>query len=109
MHVFFLGVKKGLEIDHINRNKLDNTKNNLRFVSHQKNTMNGSQKVGKLGYRGVSYLHNGSIRAFIKVKDKQLSLGVFKTPEEAALAYNVAAIKYRGEFAILNHVDLPFS
>lgn len=38
LHRFLLGKKKGLEIDHINGNKLDNRRSNLRFVLHRENT-----------------------------------------------------------------------
>ena len=37
MHILLLGKKKGLEIDHINGNKLDNRRENLRFVKHNVN------------------------------------------------------------------------
>lgn len=43
MHRFLLGKKKGLEIDHINGNKLDNRRSNLRFVTHRENGKNWIQ------------------------------------------------------------------
>ncbi len=43
MHVILLGRKPGLEIDHINRNKLDNRLSNLRFVTHRENILNSNR------------------------------------------------------------------
>ena len=40
LHLFLLGKRKGLEIDHINGNKLDNRRKNLRFITHAENTKN---------------------------------------------------------------------
>ena len=43
LHRFLLGKKKGLEIDHVNGNKLDNRRNNLRFVKHHVNVQSWVQ------------------------------------------------------------------
>lgn len=95
-----------LEIDHINRDKLDNRKANLRLATRRQNNMNAVHtQPGK--YRGVSQRSKNSWRAAISVGThpaKKYDAGGFGTPEEAALAYNELARKYHGEFAILNDV-----
>jgi hypothetical protein len=57
------------------------------------------------GYKGVSWQqHARRWRAQITYDHREYNLGYFDTPEEAALAFNAAAIKYRGRFANLNVV-----
>jgi hypothetical protein len=99
----------GLDVDHINGNPLDNRKCNLRVVSHQENCFNRKlSKNNSTGYKGVSIFRpNGKYKASIKVNYKQIHLGYFETPEDAALAYNNAATKYFGEFARLNEIPKP--
>lgn len=93
--------------DHINRNKLDNRRSNLRFVSQHINTMNvGISKNNKTGYKGVSLhkLHNGDIkyRACIWKLYKRIHIGVYDTPKEASLAYNRVALDLYGKDAYIN-------
>ena len=92
----------GLWIDHINRNKLDNRRCNLRFCTSSENAMNRhSKKYGK--YRGVDFHFEVQMfAARIKVKGKAYNLGRFHTEEEAARAYDRAARQMLGEFAYQN-------
>lgn len=60
------------------------------------------------GFKGV-YLHRGKgpncWYAQIRAHGRKIHVGAFLTPEEAARAYDEAAIKYHGEFARLNFPD----
>lgn len=99
-----------VEVDHLNHNKLDNRRSNLRICTHAQNAFN--RRLGTAsssGFKGVSfrkgsYFENKPWRATITVNYKQVSLGHFKTKEEAALAYNEAAKHYFGGFAMVNTV-----
>lgn len=106
MHVLIVGKRKGLVIDHINHNGLDNRKENLRFSTTNQNQHNrGKNKENKTGYKGVWAEKHGGYRAQISIDNERIYLGVYKTPADAALAYNIAAIKYHRKFAKLN--DIP--
>jgi hypothetical protein len=99
-------------VDHKNRNPLDNRKCNLRTCTVGQNNFN-SRGLGKkkdTGYRGV-YYHtdkryplNVYIVARIGFQKKNIHLGVFESEIEAAKAYNNAAMKLHGEFAVLNQI-----
>src|SRR6476620_8185168 len=55
MHRVIMGAKKGEQIDHINQNKLDNRRCNLRFASYAENARNrGKSKRNKSGFKGAS-------------------------------------------------------
>lgn len=88
------------EVDHINGDPSDNRWCNLRAATHSQNLKNMKlHKTNTSGFKGVSWCSYGkSWRASIKVNGKNLRLGRFKTPEEAAQAYNLAADEYHGEF-----------
>lgn len=94
------------EIDHRDRNKLNNRIENLRPCTSSQNKGNIQLlPTNTSGYRGVS-LNSRSQKwhAQIKIHGNQTYLGRFDTPEEAALVYNEAAIEHFGEFAFLNNV-----
>lgn len=99
-----MNAQKGQIVDHINGNKLDNRKANLRFATKQQNRANGGpMNRNKSGFRGVSLGNKMKRwRAEIKVGDKNIHLGYFDTPEEAAKAWDEAALEHHGEFARLN-------
>lgn len=93
-------------VDHVNRNKLDNRKGNLRSATHNQNRANSRpQKRNRSGYKGVYLNNNGLYRAQITMKGKRIHIGYYATAVEAALAYDEAAKKYHGESAYLNFTD----
>lgn len=84
LHILVMGKKDGLEIDHINRDKLDNRKSNLRFVTHGDNMINASMRSDNTsGKTGVYYL-KGKSKWWAMIGKK--SLGRFKTKDEAIKA-----------------------
>jgi hypothetical protein len=108
MHRFIMDAQKGQEIDHINSDKLDNRKDNLRFCNHLQNVLRiGVRKNSTTGYVGVSKKNTGKpFRAYLRSAGIQLFLGTFDAAEEAAIAYNECAKKHFGEFAYQNIVEI---
>jgi hypothetical protein len=91
-------------IDHRDRNKLNNSRSNLQISNSSLQEVNkGLTKQNSTGYKGVSF-HTGTqkYRAVITVNGKQIHIGEFKTPQEAALAYNLKALEIWGLRAWLN-------
>ena len=80
-----MGKKAGYEIDHINRDVLDNRKTNLRFVTHSQNIINAKiQSNNKSGHKGVSWAkHMNKWRAQIKDNGKTKHLGYFLNIKDA--------------------------
>lgn len=94
--------QKGFQVDHINHDKLDNRKSNLRIVTQQQNLMNRKVfKNNKTGFKGVS-VYGEKYRASIRKNGKREYLGFFKNPIDAAKAYDKRAIELFGEYAVLN-------
>lgn len=93
-----------LTVDHKDRNGLNNQRENLRLAtSTQQKANRGLNRNSYSGYKGVSFLRKtNKWRAYINKPYKQVHLGNFNTAEEAAAAYNLAALRLYGEFACLN-------
>ena len=91
-------------VDHINGNRLDNRRQNLRIASLLQNNKN-KRSIAKSGYKNVYPVPHGKRwYAKIMVDRNRIHLGTFATKIEAARAYNEAAQKYHGEFACLNNI-----
>lgn len=102
MHRLIIGAEKGEVVDHINLDKLDNRRSNLRKCTNSDNQHNsGLRKDNATGYKGV---HKSGRRwiAQIMLNSQVIYLGAYKTPEEAAKKYDAAARQYFGEFARTN-------
>jgi hypothetical protein len=94
------------EVDHQDRDGLNNRWRNLRQATSSENQKNKTAySNNKSGYKGVSFDNTrGKFVAQIQSDKKHKMLGRFDCPREAAHAYNVAAIQLHGEFAVLNPI-----
>lgn len=107
MHRLVMNAPKGYQVDHINLNKLDNRKSNLRLANASTNKANDGLRANNTsGYKGVQCMRGRKKpwMSRIKVNYKNIYLGYYYTPEEAARAYNEAAYIYFGEYARLNKI-----
>lgn len=97
-------IMKNKIIDHIDGNSLNNQKYNLRICSRIQNQQNMKKhQDNQTGFKGIVLdKRDGIYSARIRFQNKSISLGRFKTPEEAAKAYDKAAKELFGEFARLN-------
>ena len=87
-------------VDHINCNKLDNRKCNLRNATYQENVFNKKcPKNNKSGHRGIRVMPSGRFSAYITINKKQISLGTYDTFEEAKKTRLEAEQKYFGKYA----------
>lgn len=105
LHIVVNGTPKGLQTDHRNGYKIDNTRRNLRTCTNAQNHANiAKQQTGTSSrWKGVSWhRHSGKWRAHITVNQRHKHLGVFHDERSAAQAYNTAAVKFFGDFAHLN-------
>ena len=100
LHRYIMNFPKGMIVDHINRNKLDNRKCNLRVCSKQQNNINKSKQSNNTsGYTGV-YWNKRRCKwvAQIKVNSKKIHLGYFENKEDAIESRKKAEEKYFGEY-----------
>jgi AP2 domain len=102
MQSFILDCKNGEMADHKNFDTLDNRRENIRPSNRSTNAQHRRiRKDNSSGYKRVCF-RGGKWLAHITVKGKQLPLGIFFTPEDAARAYDAAALEHYGEFSQLN-------
>lgn len=104
MHAFLMNPPAGEEIDHRDRNGLNNQRRNLRICSHSNNCQNRMRTYNKTSkFKGVSWKKkNNKWCAQIRVGGTVFHLGLFREPELAARAYDIAALKAFGRFALTN-------
>jgi HNH endonuclease/AP2 domain len=104
-HQIVMTTPKGMQVDHINGNKLDNREENLRICTNQQNCWNKKAMGNTSKYKGVCW--NTAKQKWmtqIRAKGKHLYLGLFDNEIEAAKIYNENARKFFGEFSKLNEI-----
>lgn len=108
MHRLIVGARPHEHIDHANGDTLDNRRSNLRVCTQSQNLCNrGRTRANRSGFKGVRCKTDRGRRsspwqANIRLDGRQTHLGYFATAEDAARAYDTAALKHYGEFARLN-------
>ena len=106
MHRFILGVTDStIEVDHFpDHNGLNNQRHNLRVATHSENLHNQRIRTDNTsGFKGVFWIkQTQKWNAKIKIDGRFKYLGSFASRVGAARAYDVAAIKYHGDFACTN-------
>lgn len=104
MHREIMKTPKGMDTDHINHNRLDNRKSNLRICTHAENLVNrGKTRANKSGYVGV-YWHSRDKhwRAQVQEHSNVIFLGSFKKIEDAVEARDEYVRNNRPVFGVLN-------
>jgi len=105
MHHMVIDIPAGMYCDHINHNGLDNRKANLRIATHTQNVWHRRKfrRPSRSKYKGVDWAKDMKRwRARITVNGRRIYLGSFDNEIEAAKAYDRAAKKFHGEFAMPN-------
>lgn len=104
LHRMIMDCADGVQVDHINLDKLDNRRCNLRFASHAENQRNRrAHKDNASGYKGVCKdERTGKYFAYINCDKQRTYLGTFDNKHLAAQAYDEAAVRLHGDFACLN-------
>jgi len=105
-----VGAGKSVQVDHADRNGLNNTRSNLRLANQAQNAWNTTKRVSMTSkYKGVSrHSQNGSWATYIKFNCRHINIGSFDSEEIAAAAYNYAAKRLHRDFALINDVeDIP--
>ena len=106
LHRLIINCPRNFEVDHINGNRLDNRKENLRICSHAENCINVSKRKNVTSqYLGVSRLKNNKLNPWVAIvfsNKKKYHIGCFPTELSAAMARDMFAKEINGEFARLN-------
>jgi hypothetical protein len=104
LHRLLMKPPDDMLVDHINRDRRDNRRANLRICSKMENTQNRGGNYNKILPKGVRRRKAGwEVRVMLRGKMNQI--GMFTDLNAAINAYNYFALKFHGEFACLNEVD----
>lgn len=109
MHRLVMGVSihDKIQVDHINRNQLDNKKSNLRLCNPQEQSFNRGPRKGRIytHYKGVTW-HKRSQKWYAQIMKSGVNkfVGMFDCDKEAAIAWNKAAMELHGDFAYQNKI-----
>lgn len=101
MHRLIADAYPGQDVDHVNGEGLDNQKANLRLCTRAQNLGNQRKREGTSSFKGVCWSHN-RWTAQMQARGRNHYLGRFSSEEDAARAYDTAALEAWGEFAKLN-------
>lgn len=110
MHRYLMGAPKGLDVDHVDGNGLNNQRGNIRIATRTQNRQNTNARTGATGFIGVCKADtikyprfaDKPYKAFVYVGGRQTHVGYFPTAEEAAFERDKRSIEVAGEFANLN-------
>jgi hypothetical protein len=105
MHRVIMNARRGQFVDHIDHNRLNNTRANLRFVTRQQN-MRYRRRFhnSSTSFKGVTFMH-GKWHVRIGLDGANIHLGFFDDLKTAAQVYDAAAKRLFGEFALPNLPD----
>ena len=100
LHRFITQCPKGFDVDHINKNTLDNRKENLRICTRSENLCNRKKQINnKSGHVGVSWnTKENKWGAYIMLHKKYINLGLYNDIQDAIKVRKEAEDKYFGEF-----------
>lgn len=99
MHRLLLRTPPGFDTDHINGDKLDNRRENLRVATRGQNQWNRKKQNGTSKYKGIYWnRQNCKWHVQLQVNKKKIWLGYYDNEEDAYAAYQDAAAKYHGMF-----------
>lgn len=108
LHRVLMNAPADKQVDHINRNRLNNCRDNLRLCTSSENNRNRTRSsLNTSGYVGVSFDKDaGKWYAELTIHGRDIYLGLYDTAKEGAIARDAAALEYHGEFANLNISEL---
>lgn len=105
MHRIIMNAPKGIEVDHIDHNGLNNQRSNLRLATRSQNLANTKcHSDSKSAYKGI-WKDKGSWTAEIAKEGRRYRLGSYATEIEAARRYDIEALKMFNEFAQTNGIS----
>lgn len=93
MHRLIMDAPAGMVVDHINGNKIDNRRDNLRIATHSQNSINTPSR----DMRNIEY-RNGSYCVRMRVNNERIYIGNYKYLGDAKIARDDASKKYHGQY-----------